>query len=523
MQNKRQAYNPIFIKKLMEKINDKIQEIIESLSPLERKIIPFLNSKNIKEIERKSQLDEVSAIRALRFLENKGIVKINVSEKIIIEPGTNGIYYKKHHLPERNLLILLELNNHITIEEAKRLSKLSENEFKAALGVLKDKALISLSNGKINLRANKEEIIKKSFEEQLLEILPIELEKLNEEMKFALNSLKKRKDIVEIKHEKSTTFELTSIGWQLEGKSINLDLIEEVTPKLIAEGMKNKKFRKYDIFSPVPRIYGGKRHFVNQSIGYAKQIWLELGFQEMSGPLTDSSFWIFDALFTPQDHPARELQDTFFIKDFSSVLPDKKIVENVKKSHELGVAGSKGWNYSWQEKEAKKTALRTHTTSLSARTLAKLSLKELPAKYFAIGKVFRNETIDSSHLFEFYQSEGIVIDKNANFSHLLGYLKAFLNKMGFKKVRFRPHFFPYTEPSAEADIYDEKTGKWTEILGAGMLRPEVVVPLFGKYLPVLAWGMGVDRMIKENYDIKDLREIYSNNLKDLREKRFWIK
>ncbi len=243
----------------------------------------------------------------------------------------------------------------------------------------------------------------------------------------------------------------------------------------------------------------------------------------MQGPLVDSSFWIFDALFTPQDHPAREMQDTFFIKGVNGKLPDKKIVSAVKKAHEQGVQGSKGWNYSWKEDDARKPVLRTHTTGLSARTLASLKEKDLPVKFFTIGKVFRNETLDWSHGFEFYQAEGIVVDPNANFRHLLGYLKEFYKKMGFEKIKFVPSFFAYTEPSVEIQVWHPEKQIWLELGGAGIFRPEVVVPLLGKYVPVLAWGQGFDRIITDFYKIKDLREMYSNDIKSLREKKFWLK
>ena len=243
----------------------------------------------------------------------------------------------------------------------------------------------------------------------------------------------------------------------------------------------------------------------------------------MPGPLVDSSFWIFDSLFTPQDHPAREMQDTFFIKNISGKLPDKEIVSNVRKVHESGLPNSKGWNYSWKEDIARTSVLRTHTTGLSARTLSKLNLKELPAKYFAIGKVFRNETVDWSHGFEFYQTEGIVIDEYANFRNLLGYLKEFYQKMGFSNIRFRPSFFAYTEPSVEIEVFHPEKKIWIELGGAGIFRPEVTIPLLGKPIPVLAWGQGFDRIIMDFYKIQDLREMYSNNLKSLREKKAWIK
>ena len=217
------------------------------------------------------------------------------------------------------------------------------------------------------------------------------------------------------------------------------------------------------------------------------------------------------------------MQDTFFIKEVSAKLPEEKIVKAVRQAHESGIEKSKGWNYSWQEKEAKKVVLRTHTTSLSVRTISNLKESDLPAKYFAIGKVFRNETVDWSHGFEFYQTEGIVIDKNANFRHLLGYLKEFYAKMGYNKIKFVPSFFAYTEPSVEVQVWHPEKKIWLELGGAGIFRPEVTVPLLGKPIPILAWGQGFDRIITDFYKIKDLREMYSNDIKILREKKIWMK
>lgn len=507
----------------MSKIEEsQTKEIIEKLSPLEIKIVPLLN-KSLEEIREKSELDEVSIQRALKFLESKNILRLSSLKINLIDLGTNGIYYKKNHLPERTLLTILESNNHIPLEEAKKISKLSENEFKVSLGVLKNKAMISLSNGKISLLASKSELTKKFLEEQLIDILPTEKDKLPPEMLLAFENLKKRKEIIEIKENNSISFELTELGKKIAGKEIKSDLIEEVTSEIIKNWNKNKKFRKYDLNAQVPKIYGGKKHFVNQSIEQGKKIWLELGFKEMTGNMTTTSFWNFDALYTPQDHPVREMQDTFFIKDVKGQLPNKEIMSSIKQAHESGVLGSKGWQYSWNTENAKSVLLRTHTTCLSAKTLVKLRNEKLPAKYFAIGKCFRNETVDWSHGFEFNQSEGIVIDENANFRHLLGYLKEFYKKMGFEKLRFRPSFFPYTEPSVEIDAFHPEKKIWLEIGGAGIFRPEVVFPLLGKNIPVLAWGPGFDRIMMLVNEISDLREVYKNDIQKLRDKKVLIK
>jgi phenylalanyl-tRNA synthetase alpha chain len=351
---------------------------------------------------------------------------------------------------------------------------------------------------------------------------------LSDEQMNAFKSLKDRKDIVQITEEKTAVIEPTELGKKLLDEKISPNgMIEQITPDMLGkEAWKGKKFRRYDVLSPVHAISGGKRHFVNQAADYARKIWTEMGFREMTGDMITSSFWNFDALFTAQDHSVREMQDTFFI-DMKAELPDRKLVKAVRESHEEGVrtegGKSRGWRYEWSEEEAKKLVLRTHTTCLSAQTLAKLDKASLPGKFFAIGKNFRNETVDWSHGFEFNQTEGIVVDKNVNFRHLLGYLKQFFEKMGFDKIRIRPSYFPYTEPSVEIEVWHPEKKIWLELGGAGMFRPEVTIPLFGEYIPVLAWGPGFDRTLMDYYGIKDFRELYKNDISQLRKMKFWMK
>ncbi len=504
-----------------------LQELIESLSPIERKIVPYLNDEDIYTLIEKSRLDRISVLKALEFLNTKKVISLKIEKRKKVDLGVNGIHYKKTGLPERQLIYLIETKPY-GIGVAQKDSGLSENEFKAAIGALKNKALIELKNGKILFIGKKEELSKKFLEEQFIEKLPLYYDKLNSEQKYALSFLKDRKDIIEIRDEQVVSFEVLPLGKELVKQNLTKfeDLIEELTPELIkSESWKGKKFRRYDITSNVPRIYGGKRHFVNQSIDYGRRVWSEMGFKEMSGNMIQESFWNFDALFTAQDHSVRDLQDTFFL-DSLGKLDDKKIVKNIKQSHESGVDGSKGWQYSWNEEEARKLVLRTHTTCLSAQalyTLSKLPKEQRRGKFFAIGKCFRNETIDWSHGFEFNQTEGIVIVPDANFRHLLGYLKEFFMKMGFDRIRFRPHYFPYTEPSVEIDAWHAKKNKWLELGGAGIFRPEVVIPLLGEWVPVLAWGPGFDRILMDYYEIKDLRELYNNDIQQLRNMKFWNK
>jgi phenylalanyl-tRNA synthetase alpha chain len=501
------------------------EKLIESLSPNEIKILPYLKERNVDEISRNSKLDKTSVLRALEYLGNKGIVNLTHKKNKIVELGVNGALYKKKGLPERRLLNLLSEKKILKLEDAQKQSALSDDEFKASIGALKKKALIEIKNERVTLEGKGDEVARRSLEEVFLDLIPTDYNKLTPEQQYGLKSLEKRRDIIQIKEEEIVEIEITKLGDEIikSGKKTE-ELIEAITPKLLEKesAWKGKKFRRYDVTSQLPSVNGGKRHFVNQATDYARKVWSEMGFKEMTGDLLQSSFWVFDALFTPQDHPAREMQDTFFVNK-KAELPDRKLVKAVKESHENGVDKSKGWGYQWDEEEAKKMVLRTHTTCLSSRTLASLDKKNIPAKFFAVGRCFRNETVDWKHGFEFNQSEGIVVGKNLNFRNLLGYLREFYKKMGFEKVRFRPSYYPYTEPSVGIEVWHTEKKMWYELGGAGIFRPEVVIPLFGENVTVLAWGPGFDRMIMDYYEIKDLRELYKNNLSQLRKMKFWIK
>lgn len=509
------------------------KEIIESLSPIEKDLLGALTKEyqNIDVLVKKLESDKISILRGIGFLENKGLVTKNNSKTATVDLGILGINYLKKDLPERVLLNTLSKKGPIAISEIKKTCNLNQNEAKIALGTLRKKNLVKIKEGSLFLEKDSRDISKKMFEETFLEKLPLEKNSLEGEDIQAFKNLLARKEIIEVKEISEITIKLSPLGIKIASQDFSVKLIEQLTPKMLKQnGWKAKKFRRYDVTSPVPKIYGGKKHFVNQSKEYAKSIWLEMGFKEMNGPKVETGFWVFDALFTAQDHPVREMQDTFFLKDVTGKIPPKGkktnecVVTQIRKAHEGGLDESKGWQYDWDEDDAKKVLLRTHTTSLSMRTLQKIKeTEEFPAKYFALGKCFRNETVDWSHGFEFNQTEGIVVDENANFRQLLGYLKEFYKKMGYEKIRIRPAYFAYTEPSLEIDVFHPVHKKWLELGGAGMFRPEVTIPIFGRHIPVLAWGQGFDRIITDFYNITDLRELYKNDINKLREMKFWGK
>lgn len=499
------------------------------LHPFERKVLPLISgSKLLSDI--KTGLKDVEVMRALEWLENKGLIKTEKTVQKLIMLDYNGQMYKKKGLPERRVLSELK-DKPLSLNAVKKAAHLDSEELNAAIGALRHVHAITMNKDKegvlMQITEQGKALLKKTTSEENLitGTFPLSFENVNEEMHHAVMQLQKRKGILLIKEEKDRMIYLTDAGKTVLAHGIGKEeLIGRITPSMIqAAHWKNKQFRAYDVAINVPASYPGKKHMVTQAVEYIKRIWLELGFKEMNGRMIETAFWDLDALFVPQDHPARDMQDTFYIAEPGTApLPDE--AKKIKAVHENGgKTGSKGWGSSWSAEEAKKLLLRTHMTVLSARTLSRLKQSELPAKFFAVGKVFRNEALDWKHLFEFYQVDGIVIDPNANMKHLKGYLKEFYRKMGYDKVRIRPAHFPYTEPSCEVEVFHPIKKEWVELGGAGIFRPELVIPLLGQDIPVLAWGLGLDRIITAYYNITDIRDLYKNDISMLRKAKLWVR
>ncbi len=509
-----------------------IKKVVSMLHPLELQVVPHLaKCGSLKELTAASGLKEVEVMRALQWLSNKGVLKIDSLERKVVVLDEFGERYLRQGLPEKKFLEAIK-KSQLSLQEVEKLANLDMNEISASLGLLKRKGLIEFEKGLLKItNQGKDFLEKESLEEKFLKRIGergVDVSLLNPEEKAALEELSRRKGIIKLQLLKIKNIRLTPLGEKLSKIRIKVEkVIDRLTPEIISSGeWKGKPYRRYDVSINVPQIFGGQRHFVRSTIDYVKRIWLDLGFKEMQGNMVQTSFWNLDSLFIPQDHPAREMQDTFFIKEKKGVLLGDlpKNYKNVKDAHEHGGStGSFGWQSKWSEEEARKVLLRTHATVLSAQTIARLKKEDLPAKFFSVNRVFRNEALDWSHLFEFEQVEGIVVDPNANFSNLIGYLREFFEKMGYKDARIRPAHFPYTEPSAEIDILHPVHKKWIELGGCGILRPEVVKPLLGIDIPVLAWGFGLGRIILPYYGITDLRDLYKNDLKQIREMKEWMK
>ena len=420
---------------------------------------------------------------------------------------STGVEAAKNGLPERRLVNSLKDGN-VTLAQVLASGAVKNEEINAAIAGARRNQWIQLIEGKMIPTPY---AAKQTFEESFLENLRerIEVSKLTEEEKHGLEQLKKRPNFIEIKEEKESRISLTDAARQIIPSLNQENLERRLTTELISSGKwKDTKFGALDVEASTPIIYPGRPHPLIDIIEEVKEIFIGLGFSEIEGPIIQSGFWNFDALFTPQDHPAREMQDTFYISAEGQPIPaSKDQILKVSRVHK------QRWNHLWDTQEGQRLVLRTHTTPITVQHLAKV--KSDVGRFFSVGKVFRNEKVSYKHLVEFHQVEGVATAPKASLRELMGLQKEFYSKMGIKRIKFWPTFFPYTEPSLQSMVYNEKLEKWVELFGMGILRPEVTVPLDIK-TPVLAWGGGLERIAMLRFGLNDVRELYGNKLSWLR-------
>jgi phenylalanyl-tRNA synthetase alpha chain len=429
--------------------------------------------------ETKLSMDQIR--RGVEWLRQKKLANVTEVINRTYSLGKNGLDALKNGLPERKLVNLVK-DGPKTFDEIR--SSLQGPDFNAAIAHAKKNDWINIekidTGSKISLKQEPTE----SQDERI--ILRIDKSKYTD--RRLIKPLMERPDFIIEHEEKTKTVSLTETG-----KNIDLEKLDSGA---------------IDVEADVPHVHAARIHPLKDTINEIRETFVHLGFTEIMGNLSQSSFWNFDALFTPQDHPARELQDTFYLKDLNAKqLATPTQIKNVSNAHK------KGWRYYWDIQEARKMVLRTHTTCVTIKYLADKKPDE--ARIFSLGRVFRNEKLSFKHLAEFNQVEGIVVGKHITLRDLMGIQKEFYRKIGLTKVKFWPTFFPYTEPSLQSMVYNEKLGKWIELFGMGIFRPEVTKPL-GITKPVLAWGGGIERIAMLKFGLDDVREFYNNNLSWLR-------
>jgi len=454
------------------------------LHPIEKQII-----KDLKEHTRTTQEEIVKRIglsidqvrRGTEWLKLKDLVDVEEIDYTHLVLNENGINAKKNGLPERQLFKALPL-------KISELQNKFKSDFAPAIGILKKNNWIEI---KENLVLPKE-MPSETLDEKIIAYVGetgILMSELSKEIhKELLKAYQNRPHFYDTKNKKTKYLVITE-----QGKKIDLDAFSS---------------NSIDVEAKVPHTHAARIHPLKETINEIREIFVSLGFSEVLGNLSQSSFWNFDALFTPQDHPAREMQDTFYIKDMKAgKFASSQQITNVSRSHKLG------WRYNWNISEAQKMALRTHTTCVTIKHLADNKPDE--ARIFSLGRVFRNEKVSYKHLAEFNQVEGVVIGNSVTLRDLMGLQEEFYRRIGLTKIKFWPTFFPYTEPSLQSMVYNDRLGKWIELFGMGIFRPEVTKPL-GISKPVLAWGGGIERIAMLKYGVDDVREFYNNNLSWLR-------
>ena len=449
---------------------------------IEKKIINSLKENPIQTpetLENSTQLSPDQIRRGIEWLKLKDLAIVDESKSSVLRLGKNGLDSFEKGLPERRLLNLIKSG-------PKKLSEIQKElgfVFGPAIGLCRKNNWIETSSDQIILKTIPSELPgEKSL--QLIGNNKLPKDQLD---KIDLSELLKRPDFILEDIIKNKKISLTQSAKSLDVSNISGAI---------------------DVEAEVPEVFVARTHPLKDTIDEIREIFVTLGFSEILGNMTQSSFWNFDALFTPQDHPARELQDTFFLDGISA-----KKIANPEQIKKVSDSHKKNWRYQWDINEAQKMVLRTHTTCVTIKHLAENKPDE--ARIFSLGRVFRNEKVSYKHLVEFNQIEGIVVGKDANLRNLMGIQREFYKRIGITKIKFWPTFFPYTEPSLQTMVYNEKLGKWIELFGMGIFRPEVTKPL-GITKPVLAWGGGIERIAMLKYDLDDVREFYNNNLGWLR-------
>jgi phenylalanyl-tRNA synthetase alpha chain len=318
------------------------------------------------------------------------------------------------------------------------------------------------------------------------------------------------------------TFVITPAGAQarrqLEKAGTTGEEVGNLTPEMLRTGAwKSARFRRYNIDVPPTRVLPGRSNPYCVFLERLKDKLASLGFEEFDGPLVETEFWNGDALFMPQFHSARDIHDVYYMKDPTHAKEiEQPWLDQVAATHENGwKTGSRGWGYGFDREFTRRLILRSQGTVLSAKTLPHA---KVPGKYFGVVRCFRYDRVDATHLADFYQTEGIVLGEEVNLRTLLGLLKMFAEEVAMaKEVKYVPGFFPFTEPSVEVHIKHPTLG-WFELGGSGIFRPEVTEPL-GVKVPVLAWGLGIDRMALTSMGLHDIRDLFSNSIEDVRTRR----
>jgi phenylalanyl-tRNA synthetase alpha chain len=513
-------------------------KLLESLHPLESKVLlSFQQGEPLSAFEllKASGLDESRLDMASGWLQSKGLLDVK-EESItsLVSLTETGREYLEKGTPEMRIINALREGKQLTVKDIIQTWGMDPSEVSSAVGALKETKAVQVAQGGVLVLVGGADISGYESLSGLIRTLAgneqSELTSFSEEQQASLNAnfhkRGKSKGLFRISEKKNRAFTLTNDGQELlrliKERGIVAEEASLLTPEMLKQGTwKNKKFRAYNIALNPPRQSIGRKHPYKEFLDFVKYKFVGMGFEEMRGPLVENEFWDMDALYMPQFHPARNIHDVYFVKEPVACREiESPFGRNVAAAHKNGgKTGSTGWRYPFDIERAKRLILRSQGTAVSARTLA--SKPKVPGKYFSIARCFRYDSVDATHAPDFYQVEGIVLGEDINFKALLGLLKLFGQEIARAgEFQFRPAYFPFTEPSVELHVKHPELG-WMELGGAGIFRPEVTKPL-GVDVPVIAWGLGLDRMAMVALGIKDIRDLFSRDLDFIRTKKIQL-
>ncbi len=510
-----------------------IKNTIKNLHPLEIKVLLKYSEKDeltSEKLQKDLSYKEGHANQAFSWLSGKSLLKeIRRTPHTYFEITDYGRSIAKTGTVEERMVNFLKDNGAHLMPEIATGIGLEQKDVGSAFGPLVKEGVLKMNaEKKVEYTGSAlparititSALIKKAMAEENGQLNKDDLSAAELE---AMNGLAKKRGAADSPFkiiERETVFyrlssEFEKIRDELKKAGVTGNEIGEITPKMLAAGeWKNGTFRGYNIAIPPARIIQGRTNPYVQFLESVKDKLCSLGFQEFDGPLVETEFWNGDALFMPQFHAARDIHDVYRLKNPTHAkMIEEPYLSSVKAVHENGgKTGSRGWNYTFDNEFTRRLILRSQGTVLSAHQLHKA---EVPGKYFGIVRCFRYDKVDATHLSDFYQTEGIIAGNDVTLRDLLGMLKMFATEIaGATEVKYVPGYFPFTEPSIEVHIKTPLLGCF-ELGFSGIFRPEVTKAM-GLDCPVLAWGIGIDRMALMALGLNDLRQLFCEDIEQVR-------
>lgn len=468
-------------------------------------------SQPIDAVAESTALSRDTAAGAVFALEEEGYVHVDTHESERLSLTEEGEDYVEAGLPELRLhdaaVQIAGADNPVDIGTLVDHAELSGNEVEIALANLARKDYGRIENGEVIV----DQLAIEDEESKALDQLSAN-EALGMIDEGVLERLERR-NLIDRQDRTRRTVSLTAAGRDLIEEGIEpRESIGELTSRDITSGdWRDATFAEYNVSADAPVVHSGSEHVLRRTAERVKDVLIGMGFREMQGPHIDADFWINDCLFMPQDHPARTHWDRFELGEPTRIehLPED-LIERVERAHREGVGvDGDGYHSPWDEETSRELALRGHTTSLSARHLAGIARGELepPQRFYSVEKAYRNDTIDATHLLEFFQIEGWVMAESLSVRDLMGTFTEFYEHFGITDLEFKPHYNPYTEPSFELFGTHPRTGELIEIGNSGIFRPEMLEPL-GVDCDVMAWGLALERLMMLVTGAEDIRDVH---------------